>query len=593
MLTSRTSGRVSVLSKMIANLNQFLPLSPVACERSNVGLNPSSISLKVRYFRGSRLLYRPKVSSSESIQSPCAVLASQGSRLAKTKAQGVLFDYLHYTRSLSFTDAEHISKNSPYFIKDLLSKVDNEQDVSKSLSKFLRYNPINEFEPFFESLGLSPSEVPLLLPRHLMYLTDDGIMLENFHVLCGYGIPHSKIGKMYKEAREILEYDYGVLTLKLQAYENLGLSKATVIKLVGCCPRLLVGDVDHNFVQVLHKLRGLGIKNDGIGRYLSGRDTYDWSRVLNTINFLDKVGCTEKQFSNFLKTNPALVFEGSGKKFYVLFGRLLKLGLEKSEVYSLFIQNPKIFSVKCINNLLLALDFLFAVGMRVEDIAFITSGYFELMSTCSLKSPKTMCRELKVGRNELSHIIMGDPSKFFNLASKSSIKGDELVANQNPSNHLEKNIFLLSLGYTENSEEMMKALKKFRGRGDQLQERFDCLVEAGLDCNAVKDMIRHAPTVLNQSKGVIQEKIDYLKNRLHYPLEFLVSFPTYLCYDMERINLRFSMYMWLVERGVAKPRLSLSTLLASSDARFVKYFVDIHPEGPAMWETLKKSLCSS
>lgn len=71
--------------------------------------------------------------------------------MVRTEAQDVLFDYLHCTRSFHLTDAEHMSKNSPHFLQKLLSKVENEQDVARSLSKFLRYNPINEFEPFLRA----------------------------------------------------------------------------------------------------------------------------------------------------------------------------------------------------------------------------------------------------------------------------------------------------------------------------------------------------------------------------------------------------------------------------------------------------------
>lgn len=40
-------------------------------------------------------------------------------------------------------------------------------------------------------------------------------------------------------------------------------------------------------------------------------------------------------------------------------------------------------------------------------------------------------------------------------------------------------------------------------------------------------------------------------------------------------------------QGAVKPMLSVSTLLACSDARFVKHFVNVHSEGPAMWDRLK------
>uniref|UniRef100_A0A2N9ISM1 Transcription termination factor MTEF18, mitochondrial-like n=1 Tax=Fagus sylvatica TaxID=28930 RepID=A0A2N9ISM1_FAGSY len=576
---------------MIAKLNHPVLFSPVGYDKVITKQNPSFIFFKVRCFRTSTLTNHPKVIVTESALS--SNFTPRFSRLAKNEAQHVLFDYLHCTRSFSFMDAEHISKNSPHFLQILLSKVDTDKQVAHSLTKFLRYNPINEFEPFFESLGLSPSELSMLLPRHLMFLSDDHVMLDNFHVLCNYGIPRSKMGKMYKEAKEIFGYDYGILALKLQAYEKLGLSKPTVIKLISCCPSLLIGGVNCEFVKVLERLKELRFENDWIGGYLSGKSTYNWNRMLDTVIFLDTVGYSEEQMRYLFNTNPALLFEGSGKNVYVLFGRLLKSGLKMNEIYSLFIQNPNILSVKCIKNLLRAVDFLLEIEMGTEYIASIISNHIQLLGSCTLKGPKTVCKELKVGRDGLCQIIKEDPLKLFNLASKSKIKSSEQASSQDPSKHQEKTTFLMRLGYMENSDEMMKALKQFRGRGDQLQERFDCLVQAGLDCNTVTNMVKQAPMVLNQTKDVIEKKIDCLRNYLAYPLESVVAFPAYLCYDMERISQRFSMYVWLRERGAAKPTLSLSTILACSDTRFVKYFVDVHPEGPALWEKIKNHSPSS
>ncbi|GMN60295.1 hypothetical protein TIFTF001_029391 [Ficus carica] len=553
----------------------MLIFSPVVYERETSIQNLSFVSLRFQWVCNSSLAHNAEV--------------SRVSRTARTVAQEALFDYLHCTRNFNFTDAEHISKNCPTFVQNLLSEIDTERDIAQELTRYFRYHPINEFEPFFESLGLKTSELPLILPRHLMFLSDNSSMLENFHVLCDYGIPRSKIGRMYREAKEIFGYDYGVLHLKLQAYEKLGLSRPTVIKLVSSCPLLLVGDVNSEFVEVLQRLQELGIENDWIGGYITGRKTYSWKRMIDTLDFLRKVGYREEQIGTLFKTNPTLLLEDSGTRVYVMFGRLLKLGLSVNVVCFLFNQNPKVLSSKCLKNLLQAVDFLFDIGMPVEDIAEIVSKHMVSLGSSSLKGPRTVCKELKVQRDRLCQIIKADPLKVFRLASKLENRSSEQVPCPSPGKHLEKASFLVRLGYVENSDEMAKALKTFRGRGDQLQERFDCLVRAGLDCNVVADIIRHAPMVLNQSKDVIEKKIDYLTNCLGYPLESVTAFPTYLCYDMERINLRFSMYSWLRERGAAKPMLKLSTLLACSESRFVKYFVVVHPEGPAMWETLKSS----
>ncbi|RDY10399.1 Transcription termination factor MTEF18, mitochondrial, partial [Mucuna pruriens] len=533
-------------------------------------------------------------------QTPCLVSRCFGafsplssskrvSRVVRTDVQHALMDYLHSTRGYTFSDAEYVSKNSPRFVESLASIIDDnhKHDVPRSLRKFLRYNPINEFEPFFESLGIGPSELHLLLPRGIIFLADDYLLLENFHALCNYGVPRNRMGKFYKEAKEIFGYASGLLPLKLQGYENLGLGKSTVVKLVVCCPLLLVGDVNCEFVAVLGWLKRIGIESDWMVNYLSCSRTYSWKRMLDTMQFLHKVGYSEEQMHNLFRENPKLLLEGFGRKLYLFFGLLLKLGVEMGVIYSYIVEYHCILSNKCAKNLLRVIGFLCAIGMGKDDIAHILSKYMHLLSTRSLKGYKTVCKELKVGKADLCQILKDDPLKLISLASKQEQKGDGKVYSHDPRNYLEKTTFLLKLGYTENSEEMAKALKMFRGRGDQLQERFDCLVEAGLDYNSVIEMIKRAPMILNQKKDVIKRKIDFLRNVLGYPLECLVGFPTYFCHDLEKIVERLSMYAWLKERNAVNPSLALSTIVASNDKRFVKYFVNVHPQGPAVWKGLK------
>ncbi|XP_065853287.1 transcription termination factor MTEF18, mitochondrial-like [Euphorbia lathyris] len=588
MVLPRISRRVSKLSQVIAQLNNFPVFSPVASENHFSTTNPSSISLKFRVFFSTNVVQNPKLSSSASIQSHKTNFGNHRSRSRITQAEKLLFNYLHFTRNLRFTDAEHISKNSPLFLKKLLSKIDDDEDVTRSLGKFLRYHPINEFEPFFESLGLRPSEISSLLPHHLLFLSDDHLLLENFSVLCTYGVPRSKIGKIYIEAREIFSHEFGSLHLKLDAYEKLGLSRGTVVKLAISCPSLLISDIDKDFVNVLEKLNRLGMEHDQIEEYLSSKISYNWKNVLATIDFLGKVGYSDEQLYNLFKKIPQLVLEDSGKRVYVLLSRFLKLGLDRNVVYSLIINNPDLLSAKGAKNILRALEIFEYIGMETEEIADILSSHMEVLCLCSLKGGKTVCSELKIKKDSLREIIKQNPSKFFSIASKKQLKRSEHILSQDFHRiRMERTAFLLRLGYVENSEEIMRALKQFRGRADQLQERFDCLVEAGLDSNAVSSLIKQVPMGLNQTKDVIQKKIDCLKSC--FPLTSLIAFPAYLCYDIKRINHRFAMYVWLRDRGAIKRDMSLGTILASSDARFVKFFVDLHPDGPVMWKKLRSA----
>ncbi|GAB4829577.1 hypothetical protein Ancab_019245 [Ancistrocladus abbreviatus] len=593
MILHRISKRANFITEMISRLQPHFPQfpSPAIANKPPSLHNPSgATTLQIRCFRSSRPTHNQKVSVSEGNQPTHCLTPSRISRSARIEAQDALFDYLHCTRNLQFTDAEHISKNAPHYLQKLLSSIDEEQEIRPSLSKFFRYNPINEFEPFLESLGLSPSELSSLLPRNLMFLSDDIVLLENYHVLCYYGVPRTKMGRMYKEAEEIFRYDYGVLSEKLRAFEELGLSKPVVIKLVSCCPSLLVGDVSREFLNVFVELKGLGIWDDLIEGYLSEPRACHWKRMLGTIEFLDKVGYSKKQIGSLFKQNPALLFEDSVESTYVLVGRLLKFGLEMNEISTLFVKNPEILSGKFAKNIWQAVRFLSYIGMETHNIARIVSVNFQILGSHTLKGPKTVLSSLKIGKDELCQILKEDELKLLSLASKSKNKRMDVAAYESMNKKQEKTTFLLRLGYAENSDEMMKALKQFRGRGDQLQERFDCLVQAGLTSDVVTNMIKQAPTVLNQTKDVLEKKIDYLISYLGYPLESVIACPTYLCYDLDRINLRFSMYVWLRKKGAAKPMLSLSTILACSDSRFVKYFVEVHPDGSAVWESLKNRL---
>ena len=194
----------------------------------------------------------------------------QSSPVGRRDAQAALLEYLHSTRSLQFVDAEYMSRNSPHFLEKLLKKAEIELDIERSITRFLRYHPINEFEPFFESIGLKPSEFVSMLPRNLMFLSDDVMLLENYHVLCNYGIPRNKVGKIYKEAKEVFRCNYDVLQSKLRAFEELGLNQCTIIKLVSSSPYLLIGNViNMDFIKILEKFKSFGFEYNWIWNILS------------------------------------------------------------------------------------------------------------------------------------------------------------------------------------------------------------------------------------------------------------------------------------------------------------------------------------
>lgn len=513
------------------------------------------------------------------------------SRVDRQEAQAALLEYLHSTRNLQFMDAENMSRNSPLFLDKLLKKIDNEMDdVGRSITRFLRYHPINEFEPFFESVGLKPNEYSPLLPRNLMFLNEDERLLENYYALRDYGIARNNIGKIYKEVAEVFRYDYGVLLSKLQTFEKVGLTQSIVVKIVASSPYVLIDKANRVLFKVLEKLKSIGVHYGWIEKQLLEGNSYNWGRMLELLCSLNKIGCTKEQLKGLIMQNPGLLFEGSGSTTSLLIGFLVKFGATSNDLSSMFINFPQLEVEKYFSNLRQCYHFLVEIEMDEQEIGRIVRSRPGLLGSCYLKKLNSLLVCLNTGRKRVCEIIIKNPQELRNWVLGSRVKplpntrGDKLL--------LEKTAFLLGLGFIENSTEMEKALKLFRGKGTELQERFDCFINAGLTRTDVAEMLKNAPQIINQTKEVIEMKIDFLVNELGQPISSLIAFPAYISYTTQRVSLRYLMYNWLKDQGRVDPNLALSTIIACSDKIFIKQYVNHHPSGLVVWEKLKKQIYS-
>lgn len=243
---------------------------------------------------------------------------------------------------------------------------------------------------------------------------------------------------------------------------------------------------------------------------------------------------------------------------------------------------------KFIWNLGRAFDLLCDLEMDAMNIENIIRTHFVFLGSCSLKSANSLVANLNTGKKHICEIIIANPLELKNWVLGAKIK--QLPVSRKMCSHLGKIKFLSSIGFIENSIEMERALKLFRGKGEELCERFDCLVEAGLSEEDVAQMAKAAPQILNQSKEVIETKVRYLVNDLGYPVSSLKPFPGYIAYTIERVKLRCSMYKWLVNQNAVQPTLSLSTIIGSTESYFVKKYVNKHPEGLDFWQELKKTI---
>ncbi|WJX83968.1 hypothetical protein P8452_66588 [Trifolium repens] len=337
-----------------------------------------------------------------------------GSKSTIKEAQSALLEYLHSTRSLQFLDADNMCKNSPFFLQNLVEKsLKNENTINakRSISRYLRYHPINEFEPFFESLGLKPSEYTHLLPRGLIFLNDDPLLMENYHTLCNYGVPRSKMGKIFKLAPQVLSFENGVLSLKLKAYENLGVS-----------PSILMNAV------------AFPVRNS-------------WLRLFVA-------------------------------------------------VLALFLRNQELLT---------------EIEMEPAEIGKIFQSHTLFIGSSTLKTTKSLLGCLNVGKKRLCSIVQDNPLVMKNWVLGKRVKPlVSLREAEEEKSKAGKMEFLLRLGYVENTKQMNRAFKMYRGKGAELQERFDFIVKAGLTRDQVRRMIRVSPQILNQNTDTVKMKIEYL-----------------------------------------------------------------------------------
>ncbi|XP_044975624.1 transcription termination factor MTEF18, mitochondrial-like [Hordeum vulgare subsp. vulgare] len=520
-------------------------------------------------------------------------------------AQTTFRDYLHVKRGLCLTDANHISERSPVFLSELLEKVNKtvtkaaDQDgegprfrskvkkkVSKALVRLFHRRPVNEFRPFFESIGIRPGECDPLLPQDLTFLADAGMLLESYRALYSYGVAHDKIGKIYLKAAEVFSLGQGVLESKLEALEGLGFGKATVIKLVISTPTVLVHDPAVELKTFLQWLDDIGVQPDWIGQFLAEYQSYNWQKIVEALQFWSDFGFTKDEIGKAVRKHPDLLLEWSGGRLREVVSNMQNMGSGKRELLDLLLNHP---NLKCEDvgwNISMGSVLLHDIGMSHDDVKKFLGSHGWIFAAAPIKAASTILGQLNVGKARLRRIIMKEPRQLMNY--KIGSKVSRLPRCKPEPCVKEKREFLRRIGFVEGSEDMEKAIKAIRGKGANLQDRYNKLVEKGLDPEDVAHMVKMAPRILNQKTDAIAYKISFLVHVVGYPPSALPAFPRYLEFTVDKSKLKMLMYSWLLQRGLAAPQLTLSTVLSSSETEFIKAHVYKVPMGREVWWKLKQ-----
>ncbi|CAN6905506.1 unnamed protein product [Brassica oleracea] len=506
--------------------------------------------------------------------------------LAIGEAQKAVTDYLHTTRSLSYSHAEHIATNASSSIRNLILNLDfSVATFSKSIRRHLRYHPINEFEFFFESIGIDLGEVGEYLPEKKFFFSEDPRVLEAACALSGFGFPWNKLGRLYREERSVFLQSGDEIGLVLGRLSGVGFSTVAVAGVCLAFPSVLRGGVEIGclFVKVKRLFEEFGsedvVEENVESWYAFGRKIrvfYDlgfeseemWElmgrnrslfmecseeALMRKTDYFCRFGVGKEEAALSILRNPDVMSFDLEKPVISVKGVLKHFGLSEDEVDALSLKHPYVFGRNKMKNLPHVVR---ALGLHERIFDKLKNGTYHLLSSYSLMKPdEDIDREYQRGLEEIQ-----------NLRCKT--------------HSFQKLDFLHQIGFAENGL-TMKTLQHVHGTAVEIQERFQVLLDSGIDFSKACMLIRSSPKSLNQKPHSIQEKIRFLCEEMGDSLEYLEVYPAYLCFDLEnRISPRFRFHKWLVEKGLSEKNYSIASIVATSEKAFIARLYGIHPAIP-------------
>ncbi|KAJ4896265.1 Mitochondrial transcription termination factor family protein [Raphanus sativus] len=509
--------------------------------------------------------------------------------LAIGEAEKAVTDYLHTTRSLSYSHAEHIATNASSSIRSLILKLDfSVATFSKSIRRHLRYHPINEFEFFFESIGIDLREVGEYLPEKKFFFSEDPRVLEAACALSGFGFPWNRLGRLYREERSVFLRSGDEIGSMLVRLSGVGFSTVAVAGICLAFPSVLCGggaEVGCLFVKLKRLFEEFGAEEDVVvdenveSWYVFGRKVrvfYDlgfeseemWELMgrnrllfvefseedlMRKTEFFCRFGVGKEEAALLILRNPEVMSFDVEEAVISVKGMLKHFGLSQDEVDALSLKHPYVFGRNRMKNLPHVVR---ALGLHERIFDRLKIGTYRLLSSYSLLDPEEdIDREYQQGLEEIQHLRCKTHS-------------------------FQKLDFLHQIGFGENGL-TMKILQHVHGTAVEIQERFQILLDNGIDFSKACMLIRSSPKSLNQKPHSIQEKIRFLCDEMGDSLEYLEVYPAYLCFDLEnRISPRFRFHKWLVERGLSEKNYSIASIVATSEKAFVARLYGIHPAIP-------------
>ncbi|XWS45840.1 hypothetical protein CRYUN_Cryun14cG0014000 [Craigia yunnanensis] len=427
-------------------------------------------------------------------------------------AQQALTDYLHSTRYIPFVYAEHIAKNSLCSLSALISGIDfSTSSFNRNVLRFLRYHPINEFEFFFESIGIDYKEVSGILPSNKFFFSEDETVLDAACALSGFGFPWNKLGKLYKEEVLIFRISSRELKAKLFRIKECGFSNISVIGICLAFPYVLrgVGELDGEVGALLDDLKRVFVDFD-LGSCVEA-NVDAWYEICRKMRVFYDLGCEKGKLGELMGRSKNLFLQHPEEVLVQKVEYFCRFSVWKEDVGLLILQRPEILDFDLETPVISVMGILKHFGLSAEERDSIAQEYPYVLGRNKMANLPHVMRALNLhewlfnkikdgNHHLLANYALGDLDEDLDKDFRDSL--NRIQFSRTPVHTMEKLSFLHRIGFGENSL-TMTVLANVHGTSCELQERFDCLLGTGIEFSKLCKMIKMKPKVLNQSPETV------------------------------------------------------------------------------------------
>ncbi|XP_062190709.1 transcription termination factor MTEF18, mitochondrial-like [Phragmites australis] len=521
-------------------------------------------------------------------------------RVAVPAARAVVSEYLHSTRCLPSSHADSIAAHSPRSLLAFLAALPAVPgtlptvELPALLRRYLSFNPLNELPFFLESIGAPPNAAAGAPRFDHMFLDDHPYLLGAVAALAHFGFPWSRLGLLFPAV--LLGVAPDLISARLAALEARlhRLPRAAIIAACLTFPSLLEGDLSDGNPLV----KDLGTAFRSLRSDLGSSNDIDaFSVVCRRMRMFYDAGAEVGSIGGLVGASRRVFLELGEERIGERLRFFKELGMEGKELGRFLLCNAGVFDPDFSDVVISVPEYLRRVGLAEDEVDAAVEKHPYVVGKNQLENlPRVLrameleCRfleKISVGAESLRYLspdFVSEDDSYDVDVERAFLDGMAKVKAERKAQHVDSKLeFLKSIGYAEN-EIATRLIPFLHSTRDLLQERFDYLLERGVEYKILCQILSVFPKVLNQGKEMLNEKLNYLTEELGYSLEYLDCFPAFLCFDLEnRTKPRYAMLRWLQEHGLLKKTLAPATVLANSEKRFITSLYIAHPAAPKLW----------